>query len=145
MSYRDPEFSRLSSQLQEERTKSAILEEEIKDLKALLKVDVPEQSRPSYMSNLWWDPFCWLGFHHYEVVADPVLLAKTKFISRKEFFDFCKVYCKYCSFLAKDFGMDINHSHFSSLSLGALCSVVRRVDKLYELNYSITIPGPFSL
>lgn len=100
MTYRDPELGRLSTELQEEKNKVAILEEEKKDLLALLSkeaeaIKIPE--KPVEMSGFR-QIACWLGSHDYQLyVESEVMLARaTSKFNRVEFQKYCRVYCKHC-------------------------------------------------
>lgn len=132
-------LSHLHSKLKEEQTKNAILEEEIKELKTLLKVEIPKFSKPGWIRN----SLCWFELHSFEVQVEPRFLNSGLVVSRKGFFDYCRIQCKHCGFMAKDFRMDINHSHFYTLNFGTLCKIVGLVDKLYEMNYSSVHGKPF--
>jgi hypothetical protein len=146
MAYRDPELSRIASELLQEKTKNLILEEENSRLKAMIKAEIakePEHRVPVVLS-FWRNIACnWVGNHHYEVEVDePAVLeaiekAQSVFdvngelragnFGRTEFFHFCRISCKHCGWVEKEFQQTNRET-----SLGAFLEIVALVNGVFD-------------
>lgn len=136
--YRDPELGRLSTELQQEKNKVAILEEEKKDLQALLSkeaesIKIPE--KPVEMSGFR-RLACWFGSHHYELwVESDVMIHKlqensfaTPKFNRVEFEKYCRVFCKHCRTIVFNY----NKETITQSSVADMAKIYGIINRAYD-------------
>lgn len=135
MTYRDPELSWIASELQQEKNKTAILQEENKDLRALLKKEAEEIYIPDPPPNIsgFRKLICWFGSHTWDIdIIDekvkemlPVWKNPNEPFNRVIFNDYVEVFCTHCKHKVWTNGkMDQNQSLGDAIRI---CSMVEHV------------------